>query len=426
MWRNAVGSRIERSTCDSAAKLTTASQSLDELEHQRRVGDVALHEPEPVGRARVGERVVEVAAVARVRELVDDGDRIVGAAEAALDERRPDEAGAAGHEHPHRFGSGGSGHAGSSGGRRSGQVGSERSTRSLGPSRPRPAGPSVLPTARPFGQAVDRRARRGRASARSQEQECATSEGARVQARPARRHVVPVNGCPPQAAAHEDAREPDERCRVGRAGAARGTGRAGRGRRRRRPHRRRRAPRRRLASAGRPRCTDARARGGSRRCQGRPPSRPARWRRCPRPCGRPRSRARAGSAARWTPAKRRSAAGISRRQRPTREASSGPLTPPFHHSCSPATASAAGLGSSIRGSNASPTASQTRRSSRSGCGDEVLVAQGQRPAVAHRSGRAKRGRRRRCARGSRRACRPRTASLRARAPRRAGRARCGR
>ena len=63
--RNASGSRIERSTCDSAAKLTTASALADERLDDVRVGDVAADEAEPgglLGSARTGARLASLPA----------------------------------------------------------------------------------------------------------------------------------------------------------------------------------------------------------------------------------------------------------------------------------------------------------------------------------------------------------------------------
>ena len=77
------GVRIERSTCVSAAKLTTASQPVPARDDGSGVGDVADDE--------LGVDALEVRRVARVRELVEHHDVVAGADE-ALDEMGADEA----------------------------------------------------------------------------------------------------------------------------------------------------------------------------------------------------------------------------------------------------------------------------------------------------------------------------------------------
>ena len=97
--RNASGSRIERSTCDSAAKLTTASVSATSGADDVRVGDVAADEAEPGGLLRVGPDGRQVGLVAGVGELVEDRDpRPVAPGEHVADEAAADEPGAAGDE----------------------------------------------------------------------------------------------------------------------------------------------------------------------------------------------------------------------------------------------------------------------------------------------------------------------------------------
>ena len=94
--RNASGSRIERSTCDSAAKLTIASVSATSGPTTVRVGDVAADEPEPGRLLRVGPDGRQVRLVAGVGELVEDRDpRAVAPGEHVAHEARADEAGAA-------------------------------------------------------------------------------------------------------------------------------------------------------------------------------------------------------------------------------------------------------------------------------------------------------------------------------------------
>ena len=97
--RNASGSRMERSTCDSAAKLSTASTSAHEVVHDIPVGDVADHEPQACVHLRVGADRRQVGLVAGVGQLVEDGDLgAVAPAENVADVARPDEPGPAGHE----------------------------------------------------------------------------------------------------------------------------------------------------------------------------------------------------------------------------------------------------------------------------------------------------------------------------------------
>ena len=88
-----------RSTWDSAAKLTTASASRTSGSHSFGVGDVALDEAQPGGLLGIRLCRREIRDVARVRQLVDDGDP--GAVAPGKDvphETRPDEPGPAGHE----------------------------------------------------------------------------------------------------------------------------------------------------------------------------------------------------------------------------------------------------------------------------------------------------------------------------------------
>ncbi len=71
----------------------------DERPHDRRVGDIAAHEPEPAGLLRVVAYRGKVGLVARVRELVEDRDpRSVATRQHVPDVARPDEPGAAGDE----------------------------------------------------------------------------------------------------------------------------------------------------------------------------------------------------------------------------------------------------------------------------------------------------------------------------------------
>ena len=86
---NSAGPRIDRSTCVSAAKLTIASTPLAARATDLRVGDVALVE--------LVLDALEVRAVARVRELVENDDLLAVRREPPR-EVRADEPGAAGDE----------------------------------------------------------------------------------------------------------------------------------------------------------------------------------------------------------------------------------------------------------------------------------------------------------------------------------------
>ena len=87
-------SRIDFSTCDSAAALTITSTLLDDVAHELGVADVAVHERQPLVRHHVG----EVLDVARVRERVERDDVVRRLRQQVADEVRRDEAGAAGDE----------------------------------------------------------------------------------------------------------------------------------------------------------------------------------------------------------------------------------------------------------------------------------------------------------------------------------------
>ena len=92
---NASGSAIERSTCVSAAKLTTASAPSIALGDRRGILDRAVHE------AEVGSDVFEVLAAPRVGQLVEHDDLVAVLARAQAREVRADEAGAAADEQLH-------------------------------------------------------------------------------------------------------------------------------------------------------------------------------------------------------------------------------------------------------------------------------------------------------------------------------------
>ena len=95
--RKACGSRIERSTCVSAAKLSTASASATSSPDRARVGDVPADEAQPGRLLGVVEHRPEVRLVAGVGELVEDRDpRPVVARQDVSDVRRADEARPAG------------------------------------------------------------------------------------------------------------------------------------------------------------------------------------------------------------------------------------------------------------------------------------------------------------------------------------------
>jgi hypothetical protein len=88
---NASPSAIERSTCDSAAKVDDRVAASDELAHERAVLDRADDE--------VGVGAGEVLAPPGVGELVEHDELVLGAEEAHVG--RADEAAAACHEQPH-------------------------------------------------------------------------------------------------------------------------------------------------------------------------------------------------------------------------------------------------------------------------------------------------------------------------------------
>ena len=82
--------RLERSTCDSAAKFTTASTPCGHLHHQVAVLDAAHHQLDAVG---------HVLASARVGELVEHHHVVLVLEQARV--CRADESGSAGHEQLH-------------------------------------------------------------------------------------------------------------------------------------------------------------------------------------------------------------------------------------------------------------------------------------------------------------------------------------
>ena len=91
---NASGSAIERSTCVSAAKLTTASTPASAVAHRVGVLDPAVDEADV--------EVLEVLAAAGVGELVEHDDLVAVLREAHADEVRADEPGAAADEQLHQ------------------------------------------------------------------------------------------------------------------------------------------------------------------------------------------------------------------------------------------------------------------------------------------------------------------------------------
>ncbi len=91
----AAGPSIERSTCDSAAKLTTASDRVlgEQPGAQRAVADVALHE-DVVRMAAHRSEGIEIAGVGQLVEI----DHALAASDGLEHEVAADEAGAAGDE----------------------------------------------------------------------------------------------------------------------------------------------------------------------------------------------------------------------------------------------------------------------------------------------------------------------------------------
>ena len=98
VWMNASGSSIERSTCDSAAKLTTASQpSIARATASRSAMSASTNSTLP------GRSPGQVLAAPRVGELVEDDDPVVRMlGEAAAHIGRADEPGPSGNEKFHR------------------------------------------------------------------------------------------------------------------------------------------------------------------------------------------------------------------------------------------------------------------------------------------------------------------------------------
>ena len=94
---NASGSAIERSTCVSAAKLTTASRPSIASRDGVGVLDARVHEREARAVADVG----EVLLAAGVGELVEHDDLVAVLGDALADEVRADEAGSAADEQLH-------------------------------------------------------------------------------------------------------------------------------------------------------------------------------------------------------------------------------------------------------------------------------------------------------------------------------------
>ena len=93
----ASGSEIERSTCVSAAKLTTASTAATAASTGVGVLDPRVDEPE----ARVVAQVGEVLLAPGVRELVEHGDLVTELLQALAGEVRADEAGPSADEQLH-------------------------------------------------------------------------------------------------------------------------------------------------------------------------------------------------------------------------------------------------------------------------------------------------------------------------------------
>ena len=72
--RNASGSRIEPIDVRLGREVDDRVRLGDERPDDRRVGDIAAHEPEPAGLLRVVAYRGEVGLVACVRQLVEDRD----------------------------------------------------------------------------------------------------------------------------------------------------------------------------------------------------------------------------------------------------------------------------------------------------------------------------------------------------------------
>ena len=102
--RNASGSRIERSTCDSAAKLTTASDSATSGATTSGSAMSPWTNRNRAGHLRVVADGTEIRLVAGVGQLVEDRDLVPSRRrEDVADKARADEAGAAGDEEPLRI-----------------------------------------------------------------------------------------------------------------------------------------------------------------------------------------------------------------------------------------------------------------------------------------------------------------------------------
>ena len=87
-------SRIDFSTCDSAAAFTITSTFATTSRTSLGVADVSVHERQPLVRHHVG----EVLDVSRVRERVERDDLVRRLRQQMTNEVRRDEAGAAGHQ----------------------------------------------------------------------------------------------------------------------------------------------------------------------------------------------------------------------------------------------------------------------------------------------------------------------------------------
>ncbi len=93
---NGRGPSIERSTCVSAARLSTAVGrcAANTLATAHGIGDVGLHERH----ARVVQRAVEIQQAAGIRQLVEDDEAVGGVCERVVNEIGADEPGSAGDE----------------------------------------------------------------------------------------------------------------------------------------------------------------------------------------------------------------------------------------------------------------------------------------------------------------------------------------
>ena len=96
MSTNVCGLSIDRSTCVSAARLSTPVGRclVEDPRHRGAVRDIGLYERD----TRILERIFQVEKTARIGQLVDDDDSIGGVRKGVAREVRSDEPRAAGDE----------------------------------------------------------------------------------------------------------------------------------------------------------------------------------------------------------------------------------------------------------------------------------------------------------------------------------------